>query len=202
VRKHHIALLLLAAGFGWFLSWVHPFLAINRPVAANILVVEGWVAPHVLNEAANEFRSGAYERLFVSGLKLGTAKAGSLGESDAERASRYLATQGIAKELIVPCPAEPPWFNRTSHMARAVRDQMKTFGVHPRGVNVVTVGPHGRQTLLAYRRMIDPAVPVGVLTFPTNTYNPSHWWATSAGIVKTGKDFAGWLKEVVFGLRA
>lgn len=50
--------------------------------------------------------------------------------------------------------------------------------------------------------MIDPQIPVGVISIPKNDYDPSRWWASSAGIKKTTKDFAGWVKELIFGLRS
>jgi hypothetical protein len=79
---------------------------------------------------------------------------------------------------------------------------MFSFPARPRGVNIVTLGPHARQSLLAYSRMVGPDIPVGVISVPKDDYDPDRWWAYAAGIKKTTKDFAGWLKEVLFGLRS
>jgi hypothetical protein len=87
-------------------------------------------------------------------------------------------------------------------MAAAVRDRMRSMGVQPRGVNVLTLGPHGRQSRLAYRRMLGPSIPVGIITVPKDDYDPAWWWMSRAGIRKTTKDFAGWVRELVFGLRS
>ena len=190
---------LAAAGFA---GYVHPFLAINTPVRADVMVVEGWVPDYVLAAAAREFAGGHYRHVFLSGLQNEPGKSRHGETSDADRAARYLAAHGIARPLITPCPAPDTWWNRTSHMARQVRDQMRAAGIHPEGVNVVTLGPHARQTLLAYRRLIDRRIPVGVISIPKNDYNPSRWWASRAGIMKTTKDFAGWAKEWLFGLRS
>src|SRR5438128_2376658 len=46
---------------------VHPFLATNEPVPAELLVVEGWVPDDVLQEAKREFVRGRYQRLYVTG---------------------------------------------------------------------------------------------------------------------------------------
>ena len=87
-------------------------------------------------------------------------------------------------------------------MARRVRDQIRAPGIRPKGVNVITLGPRARPTLLTYRRMIDPQIPVGVISIPKNDYDPWRWWASRAGIKKITKDFAGWVKELIFGLRS
>src|SRR4051812_32683541 len=44
---------------------VQPFLATSHRVDAKILVVEGWVHDYVINEATNEFRTGAYQCVFA-----------------------------------------------------------------------------------------------------------------------------------------
>ena len=166
------------------------------------MVVEGWVPDYVLEGAAREYKAGHYTRLFVSGLNYEPGKRIFGAGSDAAQAGRQLATLGIDPALIECCPTPPVAFNRTSHMARTASSRLRDLGLHPRGVNVVTLGPHGRQSLLAYRRMLGPQTPVGIITIPKNDYDPARWWASRAGIYKTTKDFAGWLKELIFGLRS
>jgi hypothetical protein len=185
--------------FVWF---VHPFLAINRPVKADTLVIEGWVPDYVVAEAADEFRSGGYRKIFVSGLVFDKNDRHFPDKSDAVIVTRFLLANGIVPTVVEDCAVSAPSFNRTSHMARAVREKMKSTNYVPRGVNVVTLGPHARQTLIAYKRMLGSVTPVGVLSYPKNDYNPNRWWASAAGIKKTTKDFAGWFKEVAFGLRS
>ena len=181
-----------------FLLGVHPFLAISEPVDANTMVVEGWVPAYVLDAAIAEFRRGHYTHIFVSGLEIE-----GLPETDDARATRYLVTSGgIAATRVIPVPAAATEFNRTSHMARAIRDRMHALGLQPAGVNVVTLGPHARQSKLAYGRLLGAATPVGVISIPKDDYNATFWWASAAGIKKTTKDFAAWVKEVLFGLRS
>ena len=180
-----------------FVVGVHPFLATNSRVAADILVVEGWVPAYVLDAAVKESRSSSYSHIFVSGLE---AERGAEGE--ATTAARHLIAGGVSATKVIAVSAAPVNFNRTSHMARAIRDRMRALGIQPSGVNVMTLGPHGRQSRLAYQRMLGPKIPVGVITIPKNDYEPARWWASSAGIKKTLKDFAGWLKEALFGLRS
>lgn len=186
----------------WFILFAHPFLALNQPVKADILIVEGWVPDYVLAGAAREYQAGKYARVFISGMDYEPDDSRLAEGSDAAQSGRQLAALGINSAVIEPCPSRPVSFNRTSHMARTVRDRIRTLDLKPRGVNVVTLGPHGRQSLLAYQRMFGEDIPVGIITIPKNDYDPTRWWASQAGIYKTTKDFAGWLKELIVGLRS
>lgn len=192
---------IVAAGIA-FLLWIHPFLAITRPVDARVLVVEGWVPDYVLDAAAHEFRTGHYSWLFVSGLPFEPGEPDYALGSNAKRCVRHLIHEGLDPKSVVAAPSVSTSWNRTSAMARAVADQIRARGLGNDGVNIVTLGPHARQTLLAYHRMLGPAVRVGVISIPKDDYVASHWWTSAAGIRKTLKDFAGWVKELIAGSRS
>jgi hypothetical protein len=194
VARGCIAAMLVAALV--FLLFVHQFLAVNAPVAADVLVVEGWVPKYVADRAVSEFARGGYRHVFVSGL------IGEGGGSDAAAMAGYLASRAVDPARLVAAPAPDTGWNRTSHMARAVRQRIDALGITPTAVNVITLGPHGRQSRLAYSRAFGPSVPVGVMTVPKDDYDPRWWWLSVAGIKKTTKDFAGWARELVFGLRS
>ncbi|MFT3868842.1 MAG: hypothetical protein QM715_10320 [Nibricoccus sp.] len=201
-RRLLLSGLLALAALALFIWFVHPFLAISRPVAADTLVVEGWVPEYVAAEAAKEMLSGRYRMVFISGLFFERTDPRFSQGSDSAIVTAWLLKRGVPKTQIEACPTECPSFNRTSHMARAVRDRMLSLKYAPKGVNVITLGPHARQSLLAYDRMLGQTTAVGVISYPKNDYKPERWWASSAGIAKTTKDFAGWLKEQLVGLRS
>ena len=79
---------------------------------------------------------------------------------------------------------------------------MTELHVVPRGINIVTLGPHARQSLLAYSRMLGPNVPTGVINLPKAEYDAARWWASIAGVQKTLVHFGGWIRELAFGLRS
>lgn len=87
-------------------------------------------------------------------------------------------------------------------MARAVRDRMGALGVQPRGVNVVTAGPHARETWVAFRHALEAQAPVGIISVPKRNYDPERWWLSWQGLKWVPKDFLGWLKEVLIGQRS
>jgi hypothetical protein len=170
---------------------------VNAPVQADTLVVEGWVPPYVLDSAVVEIRSGAYRHIFVTGME-----ADPRNSSDVFGAVDHLVSMKVSPGTIQVANAPLARWNRTSRMARAVADRIRAMDYRPNGVNVITLGPHGRQSRLALRRALGPDIPVGVITVPKDDYDPSFWWASAVGVRKTTKDFAGWLRELIFGLRS
>ena len=180
-----------------FILFAHPFLAPNEPVDAPVLVVEGWVPDYVLKEAVSEFELGHYTRVLISGLEEPKSPEGS----DAARAANHLITLGLDRSNIEVCPAQETGWNRTGAMARGVRDRRHNLGLKPKEINVIALGPHARQTCLAFRRLIDLEILVGVISVPKDDYISSRWWASAAGIKKMTKDFAASVKEIGFGPR-
>jgi len=201
-KRRWLLLAVALVGLLLFLLFVHPFLAINRRVPADTLIVEGWLPDYAAVSAAKEFQSGHYRKIFVSGIVLGKDDPHFTDGSDSALIVRTLQAQGIDPAMIEACPVSSPIFNRTSLMARGVSDRMKASNYTPHGANVVTLGPHARQTLLAYERMLGARTAVGVISYPKDDYNPARWWTSMAGIKKTTKDFAGWLKELLVGRRS
>jgi len=191
-----IALLLI------FDKMIYGFLAVptNR-VDAQVLVVEGWIPDYGIQAAAEEFRQGHYKMIATSGLCFSSDEPSSGSGSLASMTAARLAELGINPKIIIACPTPDTNWNRTSSSARAVREQISKRGITYSGINVVTIGPHARQTWLAYRRIMGPGVRVGIITVPKQGVNTDHWWTSAHGIKMVAKDSAGWLKEVLFGYR-
>jgi hypothetical protein len=180
-----------------FVRFAHPFLAVNAPVPADTLVIEGWMPEYAMDRTIAEIRRGNYQTVIISGMA-STGDRPPVPEMIRDR----VKAAGIPPERIVVVVIPAARWNRTSSMARAVRDRIAELRVVPSGVNVVTLGPHARQSLLAYSRMLGPGIPTGVINFPKAEYDPARWWASIAGIQKTTAHFVGWLRELALGLRS
>jgi hypothetical protein len=178
-----------------FLRNIHPFLAVNEPVSADVMIVEGWVPEYVVDAAVVEYASGSYKKIYVSGLESAGPAA------DGTQVVRHMLRSGVEPSTITLAAAPPTRWNRTSSMARAVSQAVRRSGQPLSAVNVVTLGPHGRQSRLAYQRILGRNTAVGVITVPKDDYDSRRWWASEAGIRKTLKDFLGWLRELIFGPR-
>ncbi|MFM7438216.1 MAG: hypothetical protein ACKO2V_06360, partial [Snowella sp.] len=53
------------------IAQIHPFLAVSQPIAAEVLIVEGWVDDLVLEGAITEFNRGNYQLLLTTGGPIG-----------------------------------------------------------------------------------------------------------------------------------
>src|SRR5205809_1069129 len=71
-----LCLLVLVTGLIFGFSRFAPgFLVVSQPVAANVLVVEGWVPDYAIEAAITEFAGKHYDVLVTSG---GPMRAGAL----------------------------------------------------------------------------------------------------------------------------
>ena len=185
-----------------FAAFVHPLLAVTSRVDADVLVVEGWVDDDILAAAAREFRQGNYGLIVTAGLEFEAGADRSGKGSYAAQAAAKLAALGTPKTCLISCPTPFVSWHRTSNSARAVREMLRARGVRPHGVNVLTAGPHGRETWVAYRRMLDGFGPVGVISVPNTSYDATWWWASAEGRRWVFKNIVGWPKEVLLGERS
>jgi hypothetical protein len=182
-------------------AFVYPFLSVTERVDADILVVEGWIPDYMLQPVVNEFYQGQYSVLLVSGLQneSGVDQAASI--SEVTRTATRLEQLGVPNHALVPCPAPIASWLRTSKSARAVQHKIVELGIKPKGINVITAGPHARETWVAYQHVFGPEMPVGIIAVPRSEYPANRWWLNRHGLYWVAKDIPAWLKELVFGLR-
>jgi hypothetical protein len=177
---------------------LHRFLAVTAPVPANVLVVEGWLTDHAVQEAVEQFIRGDYEVFVASG---GPMPRGSLVSGYATYAALAAAAAqrlGLPKDRLIQAEARRTYRHRTFESAKAVQAKLREQSVPVRGVNVMTEGPHARRTRAVYRKVFGPDTPVGVFAAEPEEYDARRWWASSEGLKTTLVEFFGWLFEVLF----
>src|SRR5881394_679053 len=89
---------------GWcvfFVRGVHPFLAVQNPVPARVLVVEGWMADYDIPAVVAEFRRGNYQTMYTTG---GAIHWKNSPETYADYSAQALQNAGIPANSIVPVP--------------------------------------------------------------------------------------------------
>lgn len=158
----------------------HQFLALSKPVTADILVIEGWIPDYALDEAVLELQKGVYRAIVTCG---GISKDGwnvVPKYTYADWAAARLRHRGLTNAVIaVPCRVERA--DRTYHSALAVRRWCETNGMPVVAINVVTVGPHARRSRLIFEKAFANRLKVGVLALEDRDYDPKRWWASSDG---------------------
>lgn len=165
----------------WGIREIHPFLAINRPVHAEILVIEGWVPSTYIPLAAQEFQRGNYQHIVVVGGSIQPDVNGSQNRNS-ERATRVLIQFGIDKTRITMVYAPSASYHKTWTYAQAFRDWLLSAGKPIQTVNVFTVDVHARKSLLLFQRALGPTVKVGVISARHWDYDPAFWWLSPTGL--------------------
>lgn len=177
-----------------FVAAVHDFLAINDPVQANVLVVEGWVWDSAaMKEAADEFNRGKYDVVVTVGVLPGGQESGSMQESPATRAAEQLRKLGVEDHAIEMLAVPHIDRHRTYASALAVKHWLQNSKIHAVGINVFTLGAHARKSLVLFKRAFDGKVPIGVIAGTEDSYDPARWWLSVRGIYTVLRKAIGYL---------
>src|SRR5437762_3435448 len=117
-----LALLLLLAAVAFWLAVKkgHGFLALNHPIAADVLVVEGWIPDYGLMAARNEFKRNGYQHLYVTGVPLEKGKALSHYKTYAELGEAVLLAAGMGSNQVTAVPAPEVRADRTFATAQTL----------------------------------------------------------------------------------
>jgi len=162
---------------------IQPFLAKTQRVNTNILVVEGWIHEYAIRDAAAEFQTNHYEKIYTTGGPI----VGSDGftndfNTSASVGAELLKKIGVPGQFIQMVPSHVSGRDRTYSSAIALRDWFREHNVAVRSVNVLTEDAHARRTQLLFQKAFGSGVAVGVISVPDPDYDAKHWWRTSEGV--------------------
>lgn len=178
-----LLLVLLAAGLCLLmLTTIHPFLAVNAPVAGGAMVVEGWLPDYALKEALLDFQKGGHTKLYVTGGPLEAGAPLSEYASYAELGAAVLNRLGVDTNLLQAVPAPRVKQDRTYASALALKQWLEDHGVKCRRLTVVSEGPHARRSRLLFQEAFGPDVQVGIISIQPWHYEPKRWWRSSQGV--------------------
>lgn len=189
-----LLMIIVVAGLafaGKKLAW---FLAVHQPVAANYLVVEGWLDKSELQQAVTEFETGKYHAIITTGGPI-YKEVNPVYSSYAERAAKALQQLGIAADRIIIVPAPASAQERTFLSAVMVRNYLiKMTKTLPDALNLFTSGVHARRTFYLYQQAFrQTPVKLGIIAAKPGEYSLDRWWQTSAGAKTVLTEFIGWL---------
>ncbi|MDJ0592351.1 MAG: YdcF family protein [Pleurocapsa sp. MO_226.B13] len=184
IRGWLVILGAIAVAFWLLLFKLESFLAYSKPVDADILVVEGWIADDGIIGAIAEFERKPYELLITAGSNFGRGEYLSQYKNFAYLSQATLVTLGVDPQKIQPVPTPPAEKDRTLTSAIEVKKWLEQNQLTPKGINVYTIDVHSRRTWLLYKRVFAPKIPVGVISHPPLDYEPQTWWTSSEGFRK------------------
>lgn len=194
-----LLLLVCCAGLaGTAFFGLYPFLALNRPVKADVLVVEGWVSDYALEFAAREFQAGHYTQLYTTGGPLSKGSYLIEYKTFADLGAATLRAQGLDSNAVVAVPAPETRVDRTYQSALALLKRLSETDQPVKAINVVTIGAHARRTRLLYQHAFGDGVAIGVIGVPHADYDSKRWWKFSAGLRDVIGETSGYVYAKLF----
>ncbi len=160
---------------------IHPFFAVNSPVKADTLVVEGWLPDYAIESAIAEFKQGKYRQLITTGLPLSKGYYLAEYKNYAELTAATCIALGFDRDRLIAVPAENVIKYRTAASAIALRDWLATSSLKVDAINLYSFGAHARRSWLIFKEVLHPEIKVGVIAAETQDYNPQEWWKSSEG---------------------
>jgi hypothetical protein len=179
----------------WFFKG-EAFLAATEKQAADVLVVEGWIAGPGIRAAASEFRSGGYQYIVTTG-GLTSSRWGQQRWGYAEAAEHVLLKAGVPPNRIVLAPASDVNAQRTFASAVAVARVLKAKDLRPRAINVFSLGVHGRRTALVFQKVLGSQTKVGMIAWRPQEQYTGPWWRSSERAEAFITESAGYLFELL-----
>lgn len=181
-----------------YLRYIHLFLAINRPIKAEVLVVEGWLRDYALIQAAENYKLYGYQRILVTGGKLDRGEYLSEYGTFAALAKASLVKMGIPQDSIVTLPTPYTLKDRTYNSAFEVKHW---FDDHPQytKANIITVGVHSRRSYEVFRKVLPNSIELGVISVSYDEYEPETWWKTSIGVRWVISEQIAYIYYKIFG---
>lgn len=166
----------------FILTRIHSFLALNAPIKADILVVEGWIQDYAVKNAIAEFERGGYQKLITTGLALEQGYYLAEYKSSAELSAATLIALGFNPDKVVAVPAPNVVINRTTASARALRQWLADSDLKIKAINIYTFDAHTRRSWLIFKQVLAPEIEVGAIPAISLGYNPKRWWMSSEGV--------------------
>lgn len=166
-----------------FIRNIHPFLAMNKPIEANVLVVEGWIADDSYPEIVKEIKSKKYKLIITTGIPLKTGWYLSAYKNYAEISTQTLIKLGIDSSMIVTLPSNEVIKDRTYSSALLVNKWIKQSGKKITSLNIVSKDTHCRRTYNLFKKAFgSDEIKLGIISSVDPTYNSKYWYKSSSGV--------------------
>jgi hypothetical protein len=167
---------------------IHPFLAKNAPINADVLVVEGWLPDYALKAAINEFEQRPYKTLVTIGGSIPRGFYLSEYKTFAELAGATLIALNFDPEKLVviadniaPLSPKLSAANRTHDSATELQAWFASSSTEVTSMNLLTLGTHARRSWILFKKVLEPQTRVGIISAQPLHYDPEQWWTSSEG---------------------
>ncbi len=177
-----VAVLCIVGSIIFTVTHIHPFLAVNSPIKADVLVVEGWLPDYALKDALTEFENGSYKKVVTTGVPLPTGYYLAQYKTFAQLSAATLNALGLEQEKLTAVPAPDVIKDRTYASAVAFRQWLLNSSFKIESINLFTLDVHTRRSWLLFKQVLAPKIKVGAIAAKTLEYDPNQWWTSSEGV--------------------
>ncbi len=197
-----IAIAMIVASIMFAINHIHPFLAVNSPIAADVLVVEGWMNDNAIKAALSEFQGGSYHHLVTTGIPVERGYYLAEHKNFAQIAANSLKKMGLEAEKITIVPSPEVRKDRTYASAIAFRQWLEKTDIQPQAINIVSESTHARRSWLMYKKALASKSEVGIISIPSQNYDPQKWWMYSAGVRSVINETVAYLYALIVSWQA
>lgn len=192
-----VLIAVLAAFIVGAVAFTPGFLAPTKPLAAPVLVVEGWISDYALERAIKLNETNHYALVITSGQNIEKGMDISQYGTYAELGAARMVNLGFKGTNLVKVPALPSTKDRTYHSALAVRSYLLTNTTY-RTIDILSDSVHSRRTWLLYEKACEPEIKVGIIASPNDGFTSSNWWRTSNGVRNVLSEAIGYVYARLF----
>jgi len=168
------------------------FLAVNEPVGAKYLVIEGWLGKYELQQSLEVFTEKGYQQAFVSGVPIDNSFNNEF-PTMADRAHNYLLSIGFPEARITAVPAPKTFLNRTYVSAVAVRERLASQNLPVDALDVFSSDVHARRSRYLYQLAFGDPVRVGIIASSPEEFELETWWHSSDVVKNVSTEAIGWI---------
>ncbi len=175
------------------------FLAKNKPLNGQVLVVEGWMPTYMFSDVKNLIDAGNYEKVICVGAKLPETKKIRHSDSAPEYSAYYLKYLGVPDSLLEVIVTPFVARDRTYNSANATVKWLNTEFKDIQSFDVVTYGVHSRRSWILFNKAADNKFRVGIISLMPKDYVIGKWWRNSVGFRTVLNEFLAYIYvKVIF----
>jgi len=192
-----IIAIILGASAWLLVAQTYAFLAPNKPLDRNVLVIAGWLDDVELSRATERLDTGNYRFAITTGGPIGIGGFLTQHKSYAGLALATLQKIGLSKPAYA-VPALEVVKDRTYASALALKQWLVKQHPEVHSFDLLTAGPHARRSQLLYLEAFGDAFQIGIIALPPSDYDASRWWTSSVGVRTVIGEAIAWAYAAFF----
>lgn len=180
-----------------YIKGVHPFLALNKPVNARILIVDGQFPGYGYDSIVKIIAKDHYEVVVTAGVDMDYTYISDENFNIAAWSYKVLSKKNIENCRLEKVPAGRAKRDRTYTSAVAVKNWMISNKING-DMNIVAFDVHARRSYILYKKAFKKHARVGVIALKDLSYDSKRWYNDSRGVRQVMSETIGYIYAGLF----